>query len=388
MSHLLTLFLILISTGACNTQQTSGQDTSDGTPETKTIAEASIQPEQTSRKRAAPPGWPWRGVSVESKKTRPSDIAYLASVNVNFIRIMLKPDKRAKWNKADPTASFYAELAWADSLLNEAKSHNITALIAFNNLVLDPESGVDDKSAEFWENRRYRDSVQSMVEIIARRFKDRGNELAAYEIVGEPAVEKMGKSVHPVGAEEFFRKNLEVIRRYDQHRYYLLTPGPWGRPVNYKNFNGYDIEDNKIIYGAHMYMPDAYTHQGVKKRTRGLVYPGKINKTMWNKEMLKKQLSHVEAFQARTGAYIYIGEFQSVRWAQGANQWVKDVLDIMEEYNFSWSMYAFKCDTDFWDPYYDVTNRKAPPAQWEIGYVGPSTDEWKLFTEYFSRNKQ
>src|SRR5688572_14650741 len=113
MSHLLTLLLILLSTGACQQQSGSGNSVSEETVENKKIAQAETQPEsaqQQSRKRAAPPGWPWRGVSVESKKTRPADIAYLASVNVNFIRIMLKPDKRAKWNKADPTASFYAEL--------------------------------------------------------------------------------------------------------------------------------------------------------------------------------------------------------------------------------------------------------------------------------------
>lgn len=334
-----------------------------------------------------PANWPWRGVSVESKKTHAKDVDYLASVNANFMRIMLKPNKRAMREKCDPVKAFYAELAWADSLLDEAKQNKMTCLIAFNNLVLDPNSDIDDKSPEFWDDKSYRDSAISMVDIIARRFKNRGTELSAYEVIGEPAVNRMGKSQHPIEAEGFFRSSISTIRKYDQQRYFLLTPGPWGKPANYKGFNGYAIKDTKIIYGAHMYMPDKYTHQGVRKRERGFSYPGLIDGVAWNKTMLAKQMQHVKNFQVKTGALIYFGEFQSVRWAPGGNQWVKDVLDLLEQNNFAWSMYAFQCDTDFWDPYFECVNPEAAPAEWKIQYKGSGTNEWKMFIDYFKLNK-
>jgi hypothetical protein len=335
-----------------------------------------------------PPNWPWRGVSVESKKTRPSDVAYLASVNANFMRIMLKPDKKGKREKWDPVRSFNAELAWADSLMDEAKKHNITCLIAFNNLILDYTSEVNDKSAEFWDSNMYQDSVSAMIETIVKRNKNRGSELAAYEFIGEPALEKMGGDVHPPQAENFYQRNLSILRAYDQKRYFLLTPGPWGKPANYKTFGGYNIKDDKLIYGSHMYMPDLFTHQGVKKRPRPFTYPGKVKDTYWDKAMLAKQFKLVKDFETKTNALIYVGEFQSVRWAPGANYWIKDVLELLEANNWAWSMYAFQCDTEFWDPYYDVVNPKDPPAKWRIEYKGQNTDEWKLFTDYFKLNKK
>ena len=104
-----------------------------------------------------------------------------------------------------------------------------------------------------------------MVDIIVKRYQNRGIELTAYEVIGEPAVESLGRMKTPDNIEDFYKRILTTIRKYDTQRYFLLTPGPWGKPNNYNKFNGYDIKDKKLIYGVHMYLPDPFTHQGVKK---------------------------------------------------------------------------------------------------------------------------
>ncbi len=335
-----------------------------------------------------PKNWPWRGVTIESRFTRPADIAYLASVNVNFVRLYLKPNKRSKREKAtNLTNTFYAEINWADSVMDALKENNMTCLMSFDNLILDPSDEINDKSPEFWENKKYLDSANAMVGILAKHFQNRGDEFTCYEVIGEPTVVKFGLNEAPKDIEAFYKKTLGTIRQYDQKRYFLLTPGPWGHPTSYTNFDGYpSITDSKIIYGAHMYLPDNYTHQGIKNRPYGVTYPGMINGVQWDKDLIAKRMNQLKRFETKHHALVYIGEFQCVRWADGANAWVKDVADAVEANGWSWSMYAFQCDQDFWNPYYEVSNPTAPADKRILINKGKTAEEWQLLLSYFKRN--
>ncbi len=339
--------------------------------------------------RPTPKNWPWRGICFPSAHADYTDVAYLNSIGVNFLRIQLKSPKRAKRDNIDPTKAFYAELEWADKVLDECKKYNMTALIAFNYLVLDPNSPVDDKKEDFWKKPQYTDSVYNMVDIIAKRYKDRGDELSAYEVIGEPTIEQKGDAATtPPQLETFYSKVLTHIRKYDQQRWFLLSPGPWGKPTNYKGFNGFKIYDNKLIYGAHMYLPNPYALQGIRERDKGLKYPGMFNNRFWDKSVIHQSFKAIKDFGDEHNALIYIGEFQAVRWAPGALQWVKDVADEVDADNFGWSYFAYKPDMDFWDPFYEVANPNDPPTKWTLKNTGPTTDVWKEMMRRFAKNKK
>lgn len=337
-----------------------------------------------------PKNWPWRGVCMPSAHADYKDVAYLHLIGVNFIRIQIKSPKRTERERINPTKAFYDELDWVDKVLDECKKYDMTSIVAFNYLVLDPASGIDDKSAEFWSKKTYIDSTYKMVDIIAKRYKDRGDELSAYEVIGEPAVDQGDgdKASVPPGLENFFKSTLAVIRKYDQQRYFLVTPGPWGRPTNYAKFTGFNINDSKIIYGAHMYLPNQFTHQGIKKRPRPVAYPGIIAGKNWDKDALEKSMSYLKNFENKTGALVYIGEFQSVRWAPNGNQWVKDCADIMSKNGWSWTYFAYQPDYDFWNPFMEVKNPNDSPANWNLKNSGHDADIWQyMIKNYFSKNK-
>lgn len=375
--------LILLS-GTCNeSSSNSNNKQQKNTASEKELANAvNVTPSGD-----LPKNWPWRGICVESKSCRPTDIDYLASVNVNFIRVQLKPVKRTLRDGGDPIGNFYKEIAWADSMLDQIKKHNMTAILAFNYLVLDPKLDVDDKSAEFWSKKSFIDSSYKMVSIIAKHFKVRGDELSAYEVVGEPAIQGKLKAEIPPQIETFYQEVLKAIRVHDRQRWFLLTPGPWGRPTNYKDFKPYAIKDPYLIYGAHMYIPDPFTHQGIKNRPKGLKYPGNIKGDLYDKNMLEKKLEFLTQFEKKHGYPVYIGEFQASRWSEGGNIWVKDVLEILDAKGWSWSYFAYKAGQEFWDPYYDVINKKGPSAKWEFEYVGPEAEVWKYMISQYAKNK-
>ena len=158
-----------------------------------------------STSKAKPPLWPWRGISIQSGKSDYKDISYLSSCGINFVRIQLKPCKRTGKGKINPTDAFYNELTWADKILDECKKYKMTALIADNYLVLDPNEKIDDKSEEFWIGNNYLDSAYAQIEIIANHFKNRGEELSAYEFIGEPAIggDVLARASTPPRIEEF-----------------------------------------------------------------------------------------------------------------------------------------------------------------------------------------
>jgi hypothetical protein len=62
----------------------------------------------------------------------------------------------------------------------------------------------------------------------------------------------------------------------------------------------------------------------------------------WDKEELRKALAPVREFQQKYQVPVYIGEFSVARWAPGGELWLKDVIDIFEEYGWDWTYHAFR----------------------------------------------
>lgn len=100
------------------------------------------------------------------------------------------------------------------------------------------------------------------------------------------------------------------------------------------------FEEPNIIYSIHFYAPGQLTHQLDPKVKPILGYPDETRG--WNREYLRKNLEKAREFQQKTGARIYVGEFSCIRWAPGADRYVKDLIDLFEEYGWDWSYHAFR----------------------------------------------
>jgi hypothetical protein len=347
----------------------------------------SEKPDPAPQRKSLPPAWPWRGISIQSEQSTSEDIDYLASIGVNFIRIQMKPPIVARKKKMQPLQAFEAELNWADSMVSACARNGITSMIAFNHLVLDPSSEWDETSPAFWSDKSIRDSLSNLVEIVVKRFATRGQEVCAYEVMSEPVVKSVTGGKAPDELELFYQAILKKIRLHDQNRWFLLTPGPRGRPNNFEGFTAFDIRDDKLIYGAHMYMPDIFTHQGIKERPKGITYPGTIKGQHWDRGAIAKAFSSLRAFEKETGYPVFIGEFQAVRWGNGADLWVRDVIETMDAYGWAWAYFAYEAGQHFWDPFYDVENRQAPSKEWELKKNGPDTEIWKYMRSRYAENR-
>lgn len=318
----------------------------------------------------------FKGISIQSQYGSHMDVAYLASIGVNCIRIQLKPADRSARMGTLPKTAFNVELSWADRIIDECKANGITSIIAFNDFVIDPSDTTTDKDQKFWNDSIYLQNTYNYIKAIVVKYKSKGSELYGYEFMGEPAIYNPANNtaIQPPRLEEFYRNALFIVRAYDTSRCFMLTPGPWGLPTSYSKFDGFKtIADSNVIYNFHMYMPHSYTHQGIKGRPRPISYPS----ATFNSDSIAKRFKVVKDFELRTGNKIIVGEFQAVRWAPNADQWVKDVLTNIKANGWSWCYFAYKPNFQFWNPYYIVGNPTAKPQYWYLKNVGTTSDMWK-----------
>ena len=180
-------------------------------------------------------------------------------------------------------------------------------------------------------------------EMIASRLKDHPATYA-YDILNEPSA----------APETWRRVCLEVmpaVRKIDAKTPFVVeTCRYW-------------YEGENVIYSPHFYSPHTLTHASVGSPTKvRWSYPGYINGVYWDKEQMRVSLKPWIDFQAaHPGAEILVGEFSCILWSKGADKWIRDAIEIFEEYGWSWCYHAYR-EWPAWDVEYthvgDYEHRK------------------------------
>lgn len=333
----------------------------------------------------APPNWPWKGVTMsfegnsKEKLTGPEDIALLKKrLNINSVRLSLDVRLYAKRYNVSPDAAWDKNLEWADSMLDACKAANITAILSISQFPIDPALGYIQDSPQFWNNPAQLDEALRRVRLLAEHFKGRGNELGAYEVLNEPLLREGSSVKVPPQWPAMMNDIVSNIRGIDAARWIVLTPGAGGLPSGYKDFT--PLKAERIIYGAHEYVPHQFTHQGIGGRPLGYRYPGQMGLKYWDKKALQSYLSPLRSFQKKYSAYIWIGEFSAARWADGAEQYLSDLACIFNTYGWGWAYFNYG-GYHGWNPDYDTGYSSDSRSDWTTHYVGESSVRWNTLKQ-------
>jgi hypothetical protein len=173
----------------------------------------------------------------------------------------------------------------------------------------------------------------------------------------------------------------QAIREIDSQHAIIVEAPPWGSPESLADFSPLAVSN--VIYSVHMYVPAEFTHQGVFNPTsKRVAYPGEIDGRTWDRAALASVLKPVVDFQSAYRVPIYIGEFSAIRWApdQSAYRYLKDVIDLFEEYGWDWSYHAFR-EWQGWSVEHTEDRANSQPA-------AEPTHRQQLLCERFSRNKK
>jgi endoglucanase len=231
----------------------------------------------------------------------------------------------------------------------------------------------DNNVAMFYE-KTYNDQFVRVWEKIARRFRGRPA-LWAFDLVNEPVHTRLC----PAGLDSLSTQEraARAIRRIDPDTTVIVEAEDWDSPQAFRYLLPIDV--TRVVYQAHMYWPHEFTHQGVYGPGPEVRYPGQIAGKAVDKEMLREYLKPVRDFELAYNVHIYIGEFSAIRWAPGAETYLRDCIDIFEEYGWDWSYHAFR----EWDG-------------WSVEHEGPmngtravdTTPRKELLLGWFAKNRK
>ncbi len=312
---------------------------------------------------------PLRGVMSPSRKDPPfmteADFDTLQAWGVTLIRYQMSSND-VRPEGEDPVAWFDRWLApkldhFESFVLPEAAKRGMK-------VVLDLHEAPGDRD-EANEMRIFHDErlAAHFVETwrrIAERFaplaQAKDSAIYGYDLVNEP----MQTSEAAPGCDFWTlqKRAAEAIREIDPDIPILVECNSQDDPAAFASFSPLDLVN--VIYEVHMYKPLAYTHQGVMWKQGELrTYPDESKG--WNKDYLRACLKPVRDFQLRHGAKIYAGEFSAVAWAPGADQYLRDCIDLFEEYGWDWTYHAFR-ESGVWNVEWEGPGRES---------LGPATTD-------------
>ncbi len=332
-----------------------------------------------------PQGWPWRGIAVTSASSPDEkDIEYLSSIHVNSIELQLDTRLVAQRYSLPPDEALLRDMQWADRMLDACKKYGITGILSISQIPIDPKAGITQESTGFWDTEKRIEAVR-IAGILARHFRNRGAELGAYEILNEPVVWRGRNAAMPESWRELMKSAINEIRKHDPGRFIVVTPVLGGMPDQY-NENVKPLDDARIIYGLHMYLPHDYTHQGIQGRPLGLKYPGLVSFQYYDKNKLEQLMMPAILFQRKYKVPLWVGEFSSARWAEGSNEYLRDLIDIFDKHGLGWAYFQYK-SYHGWDP----DNNMIYCTDDQIGssriYQGRGSSRWQLLKRAFDKNR-
>jgi aryl-phospho-beta-D-glucosidase BglC (GH1 family) len=197
--------------------------------------------------------------------------------------------------------------------------------------------GRDHGTCRMFSSPHYQRKLIEVWRKLATHFKDR-KAIYAYDILNEAVEGKL--TTGALTWREIATSVTREIRAIDPARTIVFEPSPLAKPAAFADLQ--PLPEDNIVYSVHVYVPPAYTHQGVNGKPKGYTYPGMINQEYWNKDRLRASLRPVVEFQHRYNVPIYVGEFSAVRWAPGNDKYLSDVIELFEEYQWDWSYHAYR----------------------------------------------
>ncbi|MGE8002413.1 glycoside hydrolase family 5 protein [Lysinibacillus sp. NPDC093216] len=217
-----------------------------------------------------------------------------------------------------------------------------------------------------WKDFKYHEQAALFWKDLAFRLKDHPA-VVGYNVINEPHPEtatgfndfwtedydkwynKLENT--PADLNLLYETIVDSIRTVDSDTPIILDSGLFATPWAIKYLK--PIDDDNVLYAFHMYEPYEMTSQNRKKGFT-YTYPGKVKvgenqaEKMFDKAALKDFLKPVVQWTEQHNIpnnRIIAEEFGINRMVGGADQYVKDLIDIFDDYGWHWAFYAFREDT-------------------------------------------
>lgn len=275
-----------------------------------------------------------RGVNGSPHPMKEEDIKTLHAWNVNALRYWISAyawefsgkDLRELENRIEK------RLENLDRIAPLAEKYGIRLILCYG---LPPGGRRSDATLEMQHRPELAEFYVKMWEKIARHC--RGNSAVwAYDLINEP----QQTTELPISYLDLQKRAAEAIRRIDPEIPLIVESNLLASPEMFRFLE--PLKMKNVIYQAHMYVPAEFTHSTLAP------YPGNIRGKQWDKQALREVLQPVLDFQKRHKARIYIGEFSARARGIGTEHYLRDCIDLFEEYGWDWTYHSFR-EAPTWD---------------------------------------
>ncbi|REF37227.1 glycoside hydrolase family 5 protein [Thermasporomyces composti] len=334
-----------------------------------------------------------RGMTAPSSLTE-ADIAAFAATGGNLLRVGFS--NRPLMRKEEPFDLDPGAFEQLDRILDSCERHGVRVVIdphTFPGLRDDYTTFPDD---EFWKDLRYHELAMRLWDAVASRYHDRGEVLAGYDLLNEPAVPDIHAEEGPASWNALVLDLVATIRAHDPDRPILVASAISPRrdsPLWYTRFESVNAlpppPDPNIVITPHMYAPHAFTHQGVSY-PEGVAYPGEVPgeaweglpaSVYWDSETIRRYLAPALEYQQTYQVPIFVGEFSAPRWiGDSGNRYLRDTIDWFERFGWSWAYHAWR-EWHGWDAELSNTDKDDLTRY-------PTTPRLELLKGYFRRNRR
>ncbi|SFF21065.1 Cellulase (glycosyl hydrolase family 5) [Paenibacillus algorifonticola] len=321
---------------------------------------------------------------------------------VNAVRLQIHPRQWREGKALTNSEAWDAVLDQTEAGLEEAARQGMVAIIDMHSLPMD----ISDKSSAFWGDEDNLDVWMESWEEVVQRLEPYRDYIWGYDILNEPHnIDEL--PVSSPNWQAWTQQVVDAIRQLDSTTPVIIEPDPGALPRVFKENVWIDagpgypvkyqgdfplIDDEHVIYSVHFYEPHVYTHQGIGYHNGQpetevwpdqLVYPGIINGVYWDKEKLREVMQPIVDIQNKYNVPIYVGEFSAVRWAPGSAQYIRDAIELFEEFGWSWTFHAYG-DWNGWSV--DYNDQMTSDANKEAARAIEPTDRELILKAFFSKN--
>ena len=239
-------------------------------------------------------------------------------------------------------ANIPASISWIRGRLDHlenvilpcAEKYGIKVIVDMHNTIGGRVGGYSDFA--LFDDDDFCDTWLDLWREIAMRFKGDKN-IYGYDLCNEPNQ----TAAHKRNYWQIQQAATEAIREIDPDATIVMEANAADAPDAFYYLS--PLSADNVVYQVHMYEPGTYTHQGLDGNPTGQTYPGTLpNGSAFDKAWLYEQLAPVRAFQLKHNARILVGEFSAICWAPQAEDYLKDLTDIFNEYGWDWCYMAFR----------------------------------------------
>lgn len=325
---------------------------------------------------------PYRGANTRPTITE-QDVKDFAALGGNLLRITC--NSRPLMKKEPPYDFDEESFALLDRMLDYCQKYGVRVVIDPHTTPGTEQSTTTSPRDKLWSDSAFHLYLVHLWEQIASRYKDRGDIIAGYDLLNEPAIPISGATNAAADWNALVRRLVKTIRAVDKTHAIIIEP-PTIRTSEGKLINRLEgmayLEappDPNVVYGPHMYEPHEFTHQGVQGRPEAVAYPSVIRGRQWDREALEQTLEPVVQFQQKYNVPIFMGEFSAPRWAgEDANRYLRDVVEICENHGWSWAYHAWR-EWEGWDAEMSNTNKNDRTRR-------AATPRLDMLKNFFKRN--